>query len=97
MQSRQTWVPEVDGPEDAGSLAALPYAAIAARTGVPPSLAAPMVLVGPEGGWSPEEEATATTSVRLGPGVLRTESAAVAAGVLLVALRTGLVLPAASR
>ena len=97
MQSRQTWVPEVTGPEDAASLAARPDVAMAARTGVPPSLAAPTVLVGPEGGWSPEEEAQATTLVRLGPGVLRTESAAVAAGVLLAALRYGLVLPADSR
>jgi 16S rRNA U1498 N3-methylase RsmE len=32
--------------------------------------------------------------VRLGSGVLRTESAAVAAGLLLAALRGGLVLPA---
>ncbi len=95
MQSRQTWVPEISGPEDAGSLAGRPDVAMAARSGVPPTLAAPTVLVGPEGGWSPEEEARATTWVRLGPGVLRTESAAVAAGVLLAALRSGLVLPAA--
>jgi 16S rRNA (uracil1498-N3)-methyltransferase len=95
MQSRQTWVPELAGPEDAASLATRPQVAMAARTGAPPTLAAPTVLVGPEGGWSPEEEAKATSLVRLGPGVLRTESAAVAAGVLLVALRSGLVLPAA--
>jgi 16S rRNA (uracil1498-N3)-methyltransferase len=96
MQSRQTWVPEVSGPEDAVLLAARPQVAIAARTGLPPTLAAPTVLVGPEGGWSAEEEAKATTLVRLGPGVLRTESAAVAAGVLLAALRSGLVRPAES-
>jgi 16S rRNA (uracil1498-N3)-methyltransferase len=94
MQSRQTWVPEVSGPEDAASLAARPEVAMAAQIGGPPTLAAPMVLVGPEGGWSPDEEAKATTLVRLGPGLLRTESAAVAAGVLLAALRSGLVLPA---
>jgi 16S rRNA (uracil1498-N3)-methyltransferase len=94
MQSRQVWVPELDGPEDAASLLGRPDVAIGAQTGTPPTLAAPMLLVGPEGGWSPDEEARATTLVRLGPGVLRTESAAVAAGVLLAALRSGLVLPA---
>ncbi len=93
MQSRRTWVPEVTGPEDLASLAVRPDVAIAARTGAPPSLAFPMVLVGPEGGWTPQEEAKATTLVRLGPGVLRTETAAVVAGVLLAALRSGLVLP----
>ncbi len=96
MQSRQTWVPEVSGPEDTASLAGRPDVAMAAPTGGPPTLAAPTVLVGPEGGWSPEEESRATTVVRLGPGVLRTESAAVVAGVLLAALRSGLVLPVAT-
>lgn len=93
MQSRQTRVPELTGPLDAASLAAGAGVAIATRDGAPPTLAAPTVLVGPEGGWSPSEEARATTRVGLGPGVLRTESAAVAAGVLLAALRSRLVLP----
>jgi 16S rRNA (uracil1498-N3)-methyltransferase len=93
-QSRQIWVPELTGLEDAATLAVRPDVAIAAWTGAPPSLDTPVVLVGPEGGWSPEEEAKATALVRLGPGVLRTESAAVAAGVLLGALRSRLVLPA---
>jgi RsmE family RNA methyltransferase len=51
------------------------------------------VLVGPEGGWSPQEEESARARVDLGPSVLRTESAAVAAGVFLVGLRAGLVRP----
>jgi 16S rRNA (uracil1498-N3)-methyltransferase len=96
MQSRQIWVPELTGPEAAAALVLRPDVAIAAPSGAPPSLSVPTVLVGPEGGWSPGEEATATASVRLGPGVLRTETAAVAAGALLAALRAGLVLPAES-
>jgi 16S rRNA (uracil1498-N3)-methyltransferase len=56
-----------------------------------PSLEYPTVLVGPEGGWTEAEVAQASTVVSLGPGVLRTETAAVAAGVLLTALRSGLV------
>jgi len=39
--------------------------------------------VGPEGGWGPEELASGLPTVALGPGVLRVETAAVAAGVLL--------------
>jgi 16S rRNA (uracil1498-N3)-methyltransferase len=92
-QSRQVWVPELTGLEDPALLAIRPGVAMASWSGDPPTLAFPAVLVGPEGGWSPREEARATSLVRLGPGVLRTESAAVAAGVLLAALRAGLVLP----
>ena len=58
-----------------------------------PSLARPVVLVGPEGGWSDDELAAGLPTVGLGPNVLRTETAAVAAGTLLVALRSGLLAP----
>ena len=44
---------------------------------------------GPEGGWDADELAPACPTVGLGPNVLRTETAAVAAGTLLVALRSG--------
>lgn len=58
------------------------------------SLAAPTVLVGPEGGWSDgESDAAGGRRVSLGASVLRTETAAVAAGVLLTALRAGVVMP----
>lgn len=53
------------------------------------------VLVGPEGGWSDaERDAFGRSTVGvlgLGPAVLRAETAAVAAGVLLTALRAGVV------
>lgn len=94
MQSRQLWVPELTGFADARALAAMPGVALAAAGGTPPSLDYPAVLVGPEGGWTPFEEEKARAKVDLGPGVLRSESAAVAAGVLLTALRAGLVAPA---
>lgn len=52
--------------------------------------AAVTLLAGPEGGFTPEEEATAVRSgflpVRLGPRVLRTETAAVAALAAMQAL-----------
>ena len=53
-----------------------------------------LFYVGPEGGWSEAEEGSGLAKVALGPTVLRSESAAVAAGVLLAALRSGLVRPA---
>jgi len=52
----------------------------------------PVVLVGPEGGWSEVELSFAGPArVGLGPAVLRTETAAVVAGTLLCALRAGVV------
>ena len=51
----------------------------------------PVVLVGPEGGWSDRELAAEVPHVRLSASVLRSETAAVAAGVLLTALRSALV------
>jgi 16S rRNA (uracil1498-N3)-methyltransferase len=53
------------------------------------------VLIGPEGGWTDRELNAVPTHVRLGPHVLRAETAALAAGVLLAALRDHLVVPAA--
>ncbi|MCU1495069.1 MAG: rsmE [Acidimicrobiaceae bacterium] len=47
------------------------------------------VLVGPEGGWAPDELECGLCQVDLGPTVLRSETAAVVAGTLLTALRAG--------
>lgn len=71
--------------------------ALAEPGGAPLSLETPMVLVGPEGGWSPAERERAARAglpaVSVAGSVLRVETAAVAAGVLLVALRAGLASP----
>jgi 16S rRNA (uracil1498-N3)-methyltransferase len=62
--------------------------------GSPPlTLATPTVLIGPEGGWTDRELDAVTDHVALGPHVLRAETAALAAGVLLAALRAHLVVP----
>jgi len=92
-QCRRAWLPEVS---DLSTLEA-----ITGRIGVPPilahpgggppSLARPVIAVGPEGGWDDEELAVAPGTVGLGPTVLRAETAAVAAGTVLCALRNGLV------
>jgi RsmE family RNA methyltransferase len=49
------------------------------------------VLIGPEGGWTDRELSSVPNHVGLGPNVLRAETAALAAGVLLAALRAHLV------
>jgi len=92
MQSRGLWLPSVEGVTPFEVAAAMPGAVLAEPGGGPVSLDSPMVLVGPEGGWSDAERASAGgRSVSLGAGVLRTETAAVAAGVLLTALRAGVI------
>jgi 16S rRNA (uracil1498-N3)-methyltransferase len=91
MQSRQCYVPEVAVPVSFADAVTRAGVCLAHRGGSAPDLAHPTVLVGPEGGWSDSELALGLPRVGLGPGVLRAETAAVAAGVLLAALRAGLV------
>jgi RsmE family RNA methyltransferase len=93
MQSRRPWLPEVNGPTEASVLAAAPGAALCEPGGGPPSLERPVLLVGPEGGWSQRELGPTMGIVGLGPQILRVETAALSAAALLVALRSGLVTP----
>jgi len=93
MQSRRTWLPRVDDLAAFADVASGPGTALAEPGGESPSLERPVVLVGPEGGWAPEEATATLPRVALGPTVLRTETAAVTAGALLCALRAGLVGP----
>lgn len=125
-QSRQLWVPTIEGPATVRALLAAgagaggvdgaggcggaagvggaggvggsggvggPGVALAQMGGPPPGPGLHTVLVGPEGGWSPGELEGPAPVIGLGPSVLRAETAAVAAGVLLSALRAGLVSP----
>lgn len=94
MQSRRNFLPSVEGVLPFASVASLPGAALAAPGGAPPRLCSPTLLIGPEGGWSEEELAAVPERVGLGPHVLRAGTAAVVAGALLSALRSGLVGPA---
>ena len=89
---RRCWLPEVVvAPGFAEVVAASPPEALALadRGGEPPTAATTTVLVGPEGGWTDEERAAAPRRVGLGDHVLRVETAAIAAGVVLAALRSG--------
>lgn len=94
MQSRRVWLPEVT---DVQPLVAVlgDGVALGHPGGAALSLAHPTVLVGPEGGWT-DDEAAGRAHVDLGPTTLRAETAAVAAAVLLVALRDGRVGPPGS-
>lgn len=94
MQSRRTWLPEVAPLATFAEVASLPGAAGADRGGGPPSLDHPTLLIGPEGGWAPQERAALPAVVGLGDPVLRAETAAITGAALLCALRSGVVIPA---
>ena len=83
-QARRCHVPRI---EDVTTPGAVEGAAFAQFGGEAPDLARPTVVIGPEGGWTADETRGSPT-VSLGPTVLRAETAAVAAAVLLCALRT---------
>ena len=92
MQSRRPFLPEIGPSQNVDAVVARVPAsdiAICEPGGTPISLATPVVLVGPEGGWSARELALVAKKVTLGDGVLRVETAALAAGALLTALRSG--------
>lgn len=83
MQSRRVWLPDVDFAE---SLAGFDSYGLAEPGGSEVSLDCPVVLIGPEGGWS-EAERNGVRHIDLGPTVLRAETAAIVAGAHLCALR----------
>ena len=91
MQCRRTRLPAVAPVATFGEVAAHDGAALADADGEAPTLGHPVLLVGPEGGWTPAERSSGLPIVRLGAYVLRAETAAIAAGVLLTALRDGIV------
>lgn len=90
MQSRRSWLPSVEPLAEYADVAATPGAVIADRDGQPPTLARPVALVGPEGGWSGAERDAAVPHMTLGPTVLRAETAAIVAGAALCGLRSAL-------
>ncbi len=98
-QCRRPRLPEVTGLSSLDGLAAVAAGegirpTLAHAGGVRPTLDAPVIAIGPEGGWDTAELDGAST-VGLGPTVLRAETAAVVAGTLLCGLRSALVAPLA--
>jgi 16S rRNA (uracil1498-N3)-methyltransferase len=88
MQSRRVWLPTVSLTHTFAELAATDGAVRADRDGAQLTSSHTTVLIGPEGGWS-EAEAIASPAVGLGATVLRSETAAISAGVLMMAFRDG--------
>ena len=86
MQSRRMWLPRVERVATFGELIQRDGVVRAERDGEPLQSQHVTVLIGPEGGWS-ESEAGATPIVGLGSTVLRAETAAIAAGTLMVSVR----------
>jgi 16S rRNA (uracil1498-N3)-methyltransferase len=89
MQSRRCRFPRIESVTPFDEVVGEPGVALADRAGESPDLSHPFVLVGPEGGWAPRERGMAPHVVGLGRHVLRAETAALAAGALLAALREG--------
>ncbi len=94
VQCRRTWLPQVDQVASFAQVAGLVGATMADLDGDPPTLARPVVLVGPEGGWSPSERGADLPRTRIGAHVLRAETAAITVGALMAALRAQLVVEA---
>ncbi|HUR77310.1 MAG TPA: RsmE family RNA methyltransferase [Acidimicrobiales bacterium] len=90
MQSRRPFLPVVDSVTTLAELARqVPGLALAHPDSGPLGDDVAAVAIGPEGGWSEQESAAVPRHVDLGPTTLRAETAALAAGVLLTALRDG--------
>ncbi len=99
-QSRRVRLPILEGPWTLEELAAnVPDGTLclAEPGGDVPSLRHHAVAVGPEGGWSDRELALDLPRMGLLPGVLRSETATMAAGLTLSSLRAGTVVDAGSR
>lgn len=91
MQCHRPWLPAVDPVARLEDLLTEVGVAVADRSGGRLGPAERLVLVGPEGGWAPEELAAAATAgvrrVRVAPHILRAETAALTVGALLADLR----------
>jgi 16S rRNA (uracil1498-N3)-methyltransferase len=92
-QSRRVHLPEILDPTRLTALsgAIASNAAFAEPGGGPIERGISTILVGPEGGWSTGELAAGTRTVHFADHVLRAETAAIAAAVLLCAMRSGIV------
>jgi 16S rRNA (uracil1498-N3)-methyltransferase len=92
-QCRRTYLPEVGSVRSLHELEpTLGVRPLLAHPGGGfPDLSHPVVAVGPEGGWSDAELDEFGPGIGLGPSILRAETAAVAMGTLLCALRAGVV------
>lgn len=87
MQSRRLWLPEVTLPLDLADVVEQYGAVLAEPDGAQIEPTHTCIVIGPEGGFSPEELELSPQHVSLGHGVYRGETAAIVAGVLMAAHR----------
>ncbi len=80
MQSRRVWLPKVSGVV---TLAQLSDAFIADPTGEVLNASHRTIAIGPEGGFTPDEISAGKGVVSLGATILRAETAAITAAVLM--------------
>ena len=88
MQSRQVYIPEVMETQSFSDLCGKENVTLAHPGGKKLTLKHSFLVVGPEGGWT-EEETDGRECCSLGKSILRSETAAISAGVLLTSLRDG--------
>ena len=91
MQSRRVWLPDVKPVAMFADIVRAGGVVRADRGGEALSAEHTTVLVGPEGGWSDDEQ-DSSPIVGIGQTVLRAETAAIAVGTIMVSLRDGLTL-----
>ncbi len=84
MQSRRTWLPAIRSITSLEKVLAMPGVAIAEPGGSEINADHRIVVIGPEGGFAPEELTKTVPTVSLGESILRAETAAIVAGALMV-------------
>jgi len=87
MQSRRVWLPTIPPVQPFAAVAASPGAAVAEPGGGPLGASISTVLIGPEGGFTTDELACGAPLIDLSDQVLRVETAALVAAVLLTRSR----------
>ena len=87
MQSRRTWLPIVHPVTQLSAVIGLPGCAIAEPGGDEIGAEHRVVVIGPEGGFGPDELSSRVAHVSLGESILRAETAAIVAGALMVRAR----------
>ena len=90
MQCRRAWLPVIEPLATFDDVIDRDGVALAQQGGQMVDESVRTVLIGPEGGWTPEELDHDVAQVTLGAHVLRADTAAIAAGTLLSARRAGL-------
>ena len=89
MQSRRVWLPVVHPVTKLADLISRTEVAFAEPGGVEVTGFHRTIVIGPEGGFAPEELDGSVSRVSLGESVLRAETAAIVAGALMTRCRRG--------